>query len=223
MPQDNTETRPVKVRVNAGLKRQYTEKVTDLRRATATGATTWRERYLAAAAIVEHDPPLYLAGGYATDKAFFEGEMQESPQAAQRAIRIVKLATVDEIRGIGVFRLNLAIAYLEGESGKPIESASSVDFTKLRISFKVDGDAVTKSLTTITRQELALAVAQLPVNVAKPRKPSPAAKAVGEAVKRSGVKGAKATVTQRLLVLRVPLDGIAAIARELTGFKVPQS
>jgi len=68
-------------------------------------------------------------------------------------------------------------------SGKPIEDSSSVDFAKLRFSFEVDGETVTKTLITITRPQLAEAVAQLPDNLAKPnKKATPTAKAVSEAV-----------------------------------------
>lgn len=223
MPPRTRDTAPVKVKVDAVLKRRYAERMADLHEANAKGASAWQKRYESVAAIVEHDPPMYLAGGYATDQAFFEAELKETRQSVNRNIRIAKLATVEEIDTFGVGCLYLAIAYVEGKSGKPIEGAGSVDFAKLRISFEADGETVTKTLLACSRPELLEAVAQLPVNVAKPKKASPTAKAVGEAVKRSGVKGAKATVTKSLLVLRVPIDGIAAIGRELAAFKVPTS
>ena len=82
----------------------------------------------------------------------------------------------------------------ETKAKKQLENRSSIDFDTLRIQLaREDGTRVTKTLSAITLADLKTAIAQ----------------------------AAEATVTKTKVTLRAPLSGLAAIARELTDFKVP--
>jgi len=67
--------------------------------------------------------------------------------------------------------------------------------------------------------ELRGAIAQLNPSE-KSKRPAPMATEVASAVKRSGVKGVKVTVTKTRISLRAPLSGLNAIARELAELDV---
>jgi hypothetical protein len=91
----------------------------------------------------------------------------------------------------------------------------------LKLHFTRDDKTFTKSLLDIAYADLVLAVSQATGHAAKSVKQSPSAKAVNAALKRSGVKEAKATVTKNFVTLRMPLTGLAAVAKELADFTPP--
>ena len=93
MPEVSPATEPIVVKVDPNLKRLYQAALQMLAAATAAGAVAWHRRYEAVSAIIEHDPPLYMAGGFATDAAFFSTILQESRGAVTRNPKVAKLAT----------------------------------------------------------------------------------------------------------------------------------
>ena len=210
----------VVVQVDPTLKRLYEKAMKELEALDVASMTSWQKRYLVAASVVEHVPPLFLAGGYSTDREFFEAEMEETTQSARRNIRVAKLATVEEVKKLKVTRLRFAVTYLEAMNKRPLESRGEVNFESLRIQFMRNDKSVTRSLSTITHAEMAEAMAQF---AEKPKAATapPEAKAVLAAFKRAAVKGATATVNRSSLVMRIPLKGIAAVLHALAEGSVP--
>ena len=96
----------------------------------------------------------------------------------------------------------------------------AIDFDTLRIAIIRDGKPMTVSLAKVTYGELNAAIAQL-ADPAKKKPKSPLAKEVEGAVKRSGVKGVKVSVTRSQISLRVSLDGFKAVAREISDLDLP--
>ena len=102
----------VTVTIDASLKKLWLEASEVLSRATAEGAQAWDARYEAIADIVEHQPPLYLAGGFATEKAFFENSVGEDRNTVYRNMRVAKYGTAKEVEAWGPSRLDAAIAFV---------------------------------------------------------------------------------------------------------------
>ena len=215
-------TQPVVVKVDPTVKRLYLAAIQALAAAAAAGAVAWHKKYEAVAGILEHTPPLYLAGGFATDAAFCESMLQETQQSVLRNVKTAKLATSTEVMKYTPTRLRYAIAYVELKNKAPIEARGDINFDTLKIQFKQGDKTVSKPLATVTSAELQEAISQLEGHT-KPAKQSPVAKAAVAAVKEAHVEGVQATATKTQLVLRVPYEGLAALCKALADFKVPSS
>jgi hypothetical protein len=148
------------VKVDPAMRKRYRALVAELRRARAEGAEAFDALWEAAAEIVEHDPPLYVVGGYESDAAFFEGELGEKARNAYRYMRVAKLATPREERDYGTTKLDAALAYLEAKIGAPLAHPPlPVAFDRLRIPVKTAGgvehvtlaDARVEDITAATR------------------------------------------------------------------------
>ena len=153
MPEVSEASAPIVVKVDPNLKRLYQAALQLLASATAAGAVAWHRRYEAVATIVEHTPPLYMAGGFATDAAFFDAILQESRGAVTRNLKVAKLATAAEVARFTPSNLSLAITYVEARDKAPLTRRGSIDFDKLKIQFKRGDKVVTRTLETITRPE----------------------------------------------------------------------
>lgn len=147
----------VTVTIDASLKKLWHDATARLRKATAHGALSWDERYEAIADIVEHQPPLYLAGGFATEKAFFEESLGEDRSTIYRNMRVAKYATAKEVETYGGSRLDAAITFVETKNGGPLKGRTPIDFTTLRFPIKEGG----KKLADTTVEELREAIATL--------------------------------------------------------------
>jgi len=222
MPEVTQAEVDVVVKVDAKLKKDWSEASKELQETQGKGAMAWHRKYEVVSAIVNHKPPLYLAGGISIDNEFYEKILEETRQEATRGMRVVKLATVEDVKTYKVGKLNLAITYVEGKGKKALGGRDDIDFAKLRIPVAQSGKVVSKSLRDISYFELREAIRELAIRPrAKPA--SPEMKLVLAALKRSGVKGVKATYTNGALNLRLPMSGVAAIARELTDFDPSKS
>lgn len=211
----------VVVKIDAALKRLYAQAIGQLDEAETEGSASWHKKYTTVAAIVDHVPPMYLAGGFATDVAFYAAKLDESRQSVSRNVRVAKLSTTAELARYGPTRLFLAIAYVEAKTKQPITSRGAVEFDKLKIQFKRDGKVFNKPLRGLPTADLQMAVSQASGEEPKPRKETPVAKAVLAAVKASGVKGASATVTKTKVTLRVSVEGLIELIKALSDLKMP--
>ena len=61
--------------------------------ATKRGMSAFDERWEAADAIVSHDPPLYVVGGFRDDAEFYREVMHEDPRPARRWTRVARYAS----------------------------------------------------------------------------------------------------------------------------------
>ncbi len=220
MPEASEATAPVVVQVDPNLKRLYQAALQLLASATAAGAVAWHRRYEAVATIVEHTPPLYMAGGFATDAAFFSTILQEGRSSVIRNLKVTKLATAAEVARFTASKLSLAITYVEARDKAPVTRRGDIDFEKLKIQFKRGDKVITRTLEKITRPEFLEAIGEQTGRVRAPKQ-SPLAKAAIATVKDAGVEGVEAKATKTQLVLRVPFGGLAALGKALAGFKPP--
>src|SRR5262245_14170795 len=71
--------KPAKIdlRVDRDLKRRWMQALEVVKEAKREGATAFDRQYETVGEILEHDPPLYLAGGYATERAFIREVLNE--------------------------------------------------------------------------------------------------------------------------------------------------
>lgn len=214
-------TSDVTVKVDAGLKKLWTTALSRLKDASAQGARAWDVRYEAIADIVEHNPPLYLAGGMSTEAQFFEREVGESRQAAYRNMRVAKYASPADVERYTPTRIDLAITWVEARNHGPLNGHTPIAFDKLRFAFQQDGKTVTKGLADITASELQQAIAQLKGHHVASKKASPVAQEVDALIKKAGVGGTTFSLTSKAIVLHVPLAGLAKVASALSAFAPP--
>lgn len=130
----------VSVPVDARLKKLWDEALASVRSAESRGASAFDELWEGAARIVEHDPPLYVIGGYASAREFFEQELREPERTARRMMRVARFATPREEARYGASVLDAALAYLEAKAGHALEGTLPVAFERLKIPVK-DGKA----------------------------------------------------------------------------------
>lgn len=213
--------KPVVVKVDATLKKLYAETLHRLNEATNEGAKSWDHRYEAIAEILEHEPPLYLAGGFATDADFLAKQVKENRQAVYRNIRVAKYANPEDIERFTAARLDLAISFVETKNGGPLKGRTPIDFERLHFPFKQDGKRISKNLADITVVELRAAIALLKGHQTNSKNASPIARALGAAIKKTGVKGVTASVSKKLVTLHIPLADLNKVAAALSKFKPP--
>ncbi len=210
-------TAAVTVKVDASLKKLWIETNARLTKATAEGASSWDQRYEAVIDIVEHEPPLYLAGGFATEADFIKAVLNENRPAVYRNMRVAKYATAKEIETFGASRLDAAITFIEAKNGGPLKGRTPIDFSTMR--FPVDGG--NKRLAELTVQDLRGAIAKLKGRAKTSTKASPQASAISALLSKAKLGGVFVDVRRNELVLRVPLDSVAAVGKALAGYRAP--
>ncbi|MBL8914640.1 MAG: hypothetical protein JNM17_28305 [Archangium sp.] len=204
----------VTVKIDAALRALWNEASSRLTHATSAGAQAWDERYEAIADIVEHQPPLYLAGGFATDRAFFEKSVGEDHSTVYRNVRVAKYASAKEVELYGASRLDAAITFVETQNGGALKGRTPIDFAALR--FTTTGGK--KSLADATVEDLREAIAHLKGNKAASEKASPEAVAIKKLLSAAKVKGVTFDVRKDLVVLRVPLKSLSSTAKALAKY-----
>lgn len=122
----------VKVPVDASLKRLWDRHSKIIAAAMARDASAFDERWEAAAAIVEHDPPLYVVGGHKSAGEFFENVLHEAGRTAFRNIRVAKYFSPRDEAAHGVAKLDVLLGFLEAKQKKPLGKTLPA-LTKVRI------------------------------------------------------------------------------------------
>ncbi len=211
----------VVVKVDQQLKALWEEATKKLSQATSAEAQDWDARYESIATILDHQPPLYLAGGFSTDADFIAKVVKEDKTSLYRNLRIARHASAEEIAKYTVSALDLAIAILESKNGAPLKGRTPIAFDKLRFSFKDTTGLVTRAFSEMTVAQLRLALAYARGHATKAKKLSPAALAIESAIKRSKAKGVTFNVSGKTVSLHLPLAELAQVARTLSGFSNP--
>ncbi len=128
------EVAEVSVKVDRGLKKAYDDLVVQIAKASASEASEYDRRWEAAAKIIEHNPPLYVVGGYKDQDAFFREVMHEEPRMARRHVRVAKFASPREEVEYGVTKLDAALGLIEAKLGHPLAHPPlPVAFERLRV------------------------------------------------------------------------------------------
>jgi len=215
-----TSSTKLDLHVDRSLKKRWGRALTTLESARRQGATAFDELWETVAEIVDHDPPLYLAGGFATTKAFLTKHLKESERTARRLMRVAKFASPNEEARYGVSKLDAALAWLEAKAGKP-RGRLPVDFPKLRVPVKGGptlpfDEATVRDLTAATRELL---------RAGKPRKNRPPlVRALATAIAKKGksLDGITVSLTNGKLTLgNILPDQLAALTKALGSAKLP--
>lgn len=214
----------MKVKVDGKLKKQWDETLGVIRRAKGRGAEAFDELWEAVAQVVEHDPPLYVLGGYGSAAEFFVEVLQEKERTAQRFIRVAKYATPTEEAKYGTTVLDAALAYIEATTGGELSGPLPIAFERLRIPVERGGKTVRLPLGEATAEEILQAARAVASSKGKPRSSSNPVevtlrKALGG---NAATRAARATVRGAVVTFSgVSVASIATFVKVLAGVKLP--
>jgi hypothetical protein len=216
--------RDVKVPVDAKLKKLWDATLAEIQKAKGRGAEAFDELWEAVAQVVEHEPPLYVLGGYGSAREFFEEVLQEKARTAQRFMRVAKYATPREEAKYGTTVLDAALAYIEATTGGELSGPLPIAFERLRIPVERGGETVKLPLEEATAEEITKAARAVVSGKGKARTASsPVEAALRKALAGSvATKAARATVRGgRVTFSAVPVASIPAFGKLLAGVKLP--
>ena len=132
--------RAVALQIDPRLAKEWKKHLAVLDDAKHRGMSAFDEQWEAVSAIALHEPPLYLAAGCATFRAFLAEYVGEDERTAKRNMRVARFASPAEEAAYGVTKLDAALAYLEAKTGKALHGRVPVAFDKLKIPVD-EGDA----------------------------------------------------------------------------------
>ncbi len=201
--------------VDAALKKAWADELHQLKANERGEMAAWDAMWEAVAAIANHRPPLYLAGGFADFRAFLRAYLpEESERSASRNMRVAQFASPDEEEKYTVTKIANAIDYLATKFG-PIEGRLPVDFEKLRIPVRIDGARVVKRFVDCNKDQIAAAKRELERG-RRPTKSPPAVKAVSRALAAKPLASIRVSLSGGKLTLSgIELAALPALARAL--------
>lgn len=213
----------VDLKVNQDLRKRWQRALEVVKDAKREGASAFDVLWETVAEIVEHDPPLYLAGGLATTKDFLAEHLGETERSARRWMRVAKYASPAEETRYGVSKLDAVIGYLEAKSGA-IEGSLPVALDKLKIPIERDGKTIHLPLAEATVDAIETATRKLKRKDQKhPRAASPALVAITRELSKGKLRGISARISGGKLMLgAVPLDALADLADALRRIELPE-
>jgi hypothetical protein len=175
----------------------------------------------AVARVVEHDPPLYLFGGYKTATDFYEKHLHVDLRTATRNMRVARYASPADEAKYGASNIDAALSYLEAKYG-PLDGTLPIAFDRLKI-------AVPNGKTTKLTPFLDLSKAKIQsATRALLAKKSPAPKNRARAALEAGLAKHKALVHVAVherngfaTFANVPLASLELFAGALKRAKLP--
>lgn len=208
--------------MNKDLRDRWQRALDAVKDAKREGASAFDVLWETVAEIVDHDPPLYLAGGLATTKDFLAQHLNETERSARRWMRVARYASPAEEVRYGVSKLDAVIGYLEAKSG-PIKGSLPVAFDKLKIPVERDGKITQVPLEEATVEQIGTAARKLNRTGQKhPVRASPALLAVTRALSKGKLRGISAKISGGKLMLgAVPLDALTELADALRRIQLP--
>jgi N-acetylglucosamine kinase-like BadF-type ATPase len=208
------------VKVDPKLKKAYDALVASIEKSSRKEAFDFDELWEAVGKVVDHDPPLYVMGGFANADAFYRSVAHEEPRNARRYVRVAKYASPQEEDTYGVSKLDAALGFIEAKIGKSLEHPPlPIAFERLRIP--VDGGK-TKTLAAATVPEITRATSKLTSGAHRKAK-TPAATALTESIgKVSSLEGVRIHEKNGVVSFSgIPLAAIHHFVRALTQTKWP--
>jgi hypothetical protein len=213
----------VDVEIDRTLKKKWLAALDALEDAKREGAGAFDRQWEAVGAILEHDPPLYLAGGLSTNKAFLERHVGENERTARRMVRVAKYASPAEENRFGISKLDAAISFIEAKIGAPIQGRLPVAFDALRIPAGKDNNAEHKPLADTTVEEIHAATrALLRAGKKSPVKASPVVKALTNELSSRALRGVSVRLAGgKVSFSGIPLDAFADFVKGLARVQLP--
>ena len=202
----------IRVPVDASLKKRYDVLRKQIEDAKAKGSRDWDALWEAAGAIVEHDPPLYVVGGYKNDREFFDQVIGENARNAYRNVRVAKFASPAEETKYGISKLDAALSYIEAKLGAPLAHPPlPVAFDRLRIGKN------RVLLENVRREDVEAATRELSKTAKKPTSSDERAAAAAFA-KHPALKGVRVRVRGGIVSFTgVPAASMEAFRKALGG------
>lgn len=208
----------ITVKVDPKLKKAYDALVALIGEASRKEASDFDARWEAAAKVVEHNPPLYVMGGYENADAFYREVMQEEPRNARRYVRVAKFASPEEETRHGTSKLDAALGFIEAKLGHPLEHPPlPIAFERLRITM----GSGTKSLESASVPEITAATSKL-TGASRKKPKTPAQSAIGAELAKIDSLG-DVRVHEHAGILSftgIPLAAIHHFIRALTAAKL---
>ena len=135
-PRRNTPAEKPAVAVNSALKKRYATHLAAFQSARADELSGWDAAYEALDAILSAEPPLYLAGGFKTAKAFLATVLPGvAPSTVRDSIRVARHFDPQDEKKHGTSKLALLLDYLEARANGPLPRAQiNPDTTKIQAS-----------------------------------------------------------------------------------------
>jgi len=216
--------RPAKVEltIDQGLKSRWEKALGVVSSAKRQGASAFDALWEMVAEILEHEPPLYLAGGFASARAFLQKHLEANERTAWRNIRVAKYASPDEEARYGVSKLDAVIGYVEAQAGGAVKGRLPVDFAKVRIPVEDGGKPAKRPLEDVTVDQIEGATRALLRGKEKHPSTAPEAHAVALAL----AVGPLQKVTVRFArgafwFGAVPANQLAAFGKKIAAVKLP--
>lgn len=127
--------KPVTPVVNDAMRTQYANHLAAFKRAHGAEIAQWDAAYESLAPILQSDPPLYLAGGFKSARAFVAAELPGVDLDTVRDyVRVATHFDPDDEKKHGVTKLALLLDYLEVINGGALPKARiNPDRTKVTV------------------------------------------------------------------------------------------
>ena len=181
-------------------------------------AVDFDRKWEAVAAVIFNEPPLYLAGGFATEKDFFDKFMEIDPAQGKRYARVARFASAAEIELYKPAKLDALVGYLEAKAGGPIHGKLPVSLDRVRVPVK-DGTA---SLDEASREDLRAATRALSKKKRRQTTLSAQGAAIVAALEKANLKGIEVSLSKGTVTLRaIPLSDFTRAAAILAKLKLP--
>jgi hypothetical protein len=215
--------RPVELRVDASLKKAWRSAHSAVSAASREGMHAFDRKYEAVGEIINHDPPLYLAGGVATVGAFVAKYLPgEDVRSVLRNVRVAQYGSPDEENKYGTSKIDAAIDYLEAKNGAPAHGRIPVDFAKLRIPVRGNAHAKSVLFADATVQQIHDATRALGAP-SKKSKPSPVVVAIQKLVPKQAKQMTVHFAGGYVSLSRIPVEDFATVLRALAKAEIPKS
>jgi hypothetical protein len=182
-------------------------------------AERWDEQYEALGEILDAEPPLYLAGGYASDKAFLAAVLPGvDVRSARRSCRVARYFDAEDEATHGVMRLEALLDYLEATHDAPLVPAK-INTKKQRV--RVSSGKSTRSVLFADATLAVLRASIRRATKAPATRSSPAVMAVKAALAKHGFSEVAVSIRDNRLTLSgIPVGRLSPCARALTAAKV---
>jgi hypothetical protein len=207
--------------VNPALKKRWDTLSKVVSAAAREESEDFDRKWEAVGEILFADPPLYLAGGFTTDKDFFEKFVQVDASTGLRRARVAKYASPPEIERYGDTKIDAVLDYLEAKTGGPLKDRLPIALGEVRVPVVVDKKTSRLSLAEATREQLRAAIRALKQKDSGDTKASPRGAALLKAFQQAGVK-VDVSLRRTSFDLRgVSFDDVKKVGQALASVKLP--
>jgi hypothetical protein len=207
--------------VDPALKRAWDKLAAGIDGFAEKGAAAFDELWEAVAHVVDHQPPLYLFGGYKSAAEFFEKRLHTDTRTAQRNIRVARYATPQEEAEYGTSNIDALIGYLEAKHGK-LNGVLPISIARVKIPVTSGKEHKSVLFSALSAPQINAATRAL-LSKKSPTPKNPARTALEGALGKHDALS-NVVIHERegfATFTNVPLASLDLFARALTSVKLP--